>query len=339
MMMQAAAKAVNARKNASPRPAQAFAAAPVGWTQWEGHNPMAQREAISISRMRPGVLAQHEAGAEPSDDDSGNDLAEEEEEEMLDLQFSECKVAYEAANCKRMLMSMCLGLRSDDDKDRSLGDPFQEPYYSIKQRASFLPTSDDLKAEMQRRAKQFGIEAPKSKYYSKKKCTDWLIDHPVIEYNDVAFLQRTEQKIVDDILEEKAEKERMKNDKNEKEAREAWRTNEPFLRMYLCMLHESAIEALLRKDDCMDRETLDARNNQNRPLNWYEIVAKLWNDRSLVLTTEALPDLHSSFAFEIELKREDMPDGDITGDDVKSRFADCRAMLIKASISDALVCL
>ena len=331
MMLQAAAKAVSNKRQAPTAGHQATG--PTGWTQHE-QQPFAQRESIEVARMNPGILAQYEIGAEPSDDDSSShDL--EEQEAMLDLQHSECKEAYEAANCKRMLMSMCLGLRSDDSEERALGDPFQEPYYSIKQRASFLPTSDDLKAEMQRRAKQFGIDTPKSKYYSKKKCTDWLIAHPILEFNDIEFLKKTEQKIVDDILAEKAEKERMKNEKNEKEAREAWRTMEPYLRMHLCMVHESAIPELLKKDDVMDRPTLDARNNENRPLNWYEIVAKLWNDPTLVLTTEALPDLHDSFAYEIELKHEDMPGGNITADDVKSRFADCRAMLIKAS-TDAL---
>jgi len=205
MMLQAAAKAVSNKRQAPAAGHQA--AGSTGWTQCE-QQPFAQRESIEVARMNPGILAQCEIGAEPSDDDcSSHDL--EEQEAMLDLQHSECKEA------------------------------------------------------------------------------------------------------------------------------QAWRTMEPCLRMHLCMVHESAIPELLKKDGVMDRPTLDARNNENRPLNWHETVAKLWNDPTLVLTTEALPDLHDSFACEIELKHEDMPGGNITADDVKSRFADCRAMLIKAS-TDAL---
>jgi hypothetical protein len=81
-------------------------------------------------------------------------------------------------------------------------------------------------------------------------------------------------------------------------------------------------------NNTMTRPELDARNSTQRPENLYEIVARLFNDRSSIYITEQVPDLHHCFAYPISLSFSDMP-GEVTPEEVKKRFADARAKLIK----------
>ncbi|CAB9517520.1 expressed unknown protein [Seminavis robusta] len=77
-----------------------------------------------------------------------------------------------------------------------------------------------------------------------------------------------------------------------------------------------------------DREELDARNSEDRPETVYESVARLFNDNEHEVFSRCLPDLHFSFAEVLDCSFEHMP-GAITPDEVKRRWGDCRAKLIK----------
>ena len=79
----------------------------------------------------------------------------------------------------------------------------------------------------------------------------------------------------------------------------------------------------------MSREELDARNNEERPETFEEVVAKLYNDPENIYYTELLPDLHFVYAEVIELDFNDMPGGKISAEDVKKKIAECRAKLIQ----------
>jgi hypothetical protein len=78
----------------------------------------------------------------------------------------------------------------------------------------------------------------------------------------------------------------------------------------------------------MDRQVLDARNSSARPETFFEAVARVFNDECNLFISEMLPDLHYSFARSITLDFDDMP-GEVTPEEVKKRFADARAKLIK----------
>jgi hypothetical protein len=93
--------------------------------------------------------------------------------------------------------------------------------------------------------------------------------------------------------------------------------------------HEEVQPLLMSMNEVMDRPTLDARNSNARPETFFEAVARIFNNECIFFTTEILPDLHYSFAHPILLEFDDMPAGLITAEEVKKRFTDARAKLIK----------
>lgn len=144
--------------------------------------------------------------------------------------------------------------------------------------------------------------------------------------HDVEFLIATEAKIREEIINDLKECESM--DQEKKTSSDNWCDMHPFLRLHCCMTDDRAREALLVKDDGWDHSELDARNHEDRPKTWCEVVAELCNDLVNVHWTEMLPELHEKFCVSIELKFEDMPGGEISADQVKSRCADSRALFI-----------
>ena len=70
---------------------------------------------------------------------------------METIEQPSCKELYEQSNgAKVLLMSMVIGLRSEDDK-RNLGDMTLEPYASSTQKSNFSPKKNDLVNEIKRR--------------------------------------------------------------------------------------------------------------------------------------------------------------------------------------------
>jgi len=107
-----------------------------------------------------------------------------------------------------------------------------------------------------------------------------------------------------------------------------WRGNEPWLRLIMCACDDRAGEALLTKDMLLDQQQLDARNNDDRPQTFDEVVANLFNDNEFEPVTESLPNLSSTFSEPIELPFSLMP-GEVTPEQVKSKLADARCRLMK----------
>jgi hypothetical protein len=77
--------------------------------------------------------------------------------------------------------------------------------------------------------------------------------------------------------------------------------------------------ALINKDRVLDHAALDARNNEQRPKTFKEVVLELFNDLSFAATIEALATLHQDFSEEIDLPFEKMP-GPITPEGVKMKM-------------------
>ena len=88
----------------------------------------------------------------------------------------------------------------------------------------------------------------------------------------------------------------------------------------------------MKKDNVLDRAALDARNNVDRPKTVWEEAALLFNDEEVVFHSKSLPELHMFFAESKELRFQDMPGGEITPEQVKSRHAQSRAELIPVSL-------
>jgi hypothetical protein len=177
--------------------------------------------------------------------------------------------------------------------------------------------------------KHQNVPKPKNKHWTRTQCTDWMMGHPMKDLPDVAFIRREEGLYYCSLLEAKEEKAR---ETANKIGHAKWNCNEPWLRLYLSICHDSARQALLRKDDVLNRAALDARNSEQRPKTVWEVAAGVYNDPKVVFTTASLPMLHHSFSESLELRFEDMPGGEITPEEVKQRFADARAKVIDVSI-------
>jgi hypothetical protein len=227
------------------------------------------------------------------------------------------------------LMSMCIGLKSSDE--RTLGDACVEPYVSMKHRKKVNPTQKHMSEEILRRAVAIADEdsAPTCKYWTKEKLVLWLNENPVTEPEDVAFLVAEEQKLFDTVqTAAKSVSATVVSETSTGLRAASWVTNEPYLRLYHSIFHEEVQPLLMSMNDVMDRSMLDARNSSARPETFFEAVARIFNDECVFFTTEILPDLHYSFAHPILLDLDDMP-GTVTPEEVKKRFADARAKLIK----------
>ena len=109
----------------------------------------------------------------------------------------------EKNNCKKVLMAMLIGLKSDDG--RKLGDVMEEPYSGFGQKTKFQPSSVEVKGEVKRRARQLGIKEPKPAYWAKTKCVRWLLDNPIKNKTDVAWLKMVEKEMYNALLAEAEE--------------------------------------------------------------------------------------------------------------------------------------
>ncbi|CAB9521959.1 hypothetical protein SEMRO_1254_G256390.1 [Seminavis robusta] len=219
------------------------------------------------------------------------------------------------------LMGMGIGLKTGDL--REVGNVDIEPYCSMKLKKKVTPTQRHMVEEIRRRCILEGEEEPKCKCWEKKKCIQWLQQHPITDTQDIAFVIKEEKKLFDLVTKALLEK---PTDKKEKSA--PWIHAEPYIRLIECMVHDSIRDKFLDMQKIGDRDELDARNSENRPENIFEACARLFNDADHDVYSRCLPELHFTFADILDCSFENMP-GRITPDEVKRRWGDCRAKLIK----------
>ncbi|CAB9522913.1 expressed unknown protein [Seminavis robusta] len=225
------------------------------------------------------------------------------------------------------LLAMCIGLKTFDL--REAGNVEVEPYCSMKLKKKVVPTQKHFCEEIRRRCILEGIiPGPKCGNWERKKCLGWLQAHPLQNSNDRAFVIQEEMKLFDLVMRAHCREAQEEKSENKKEKASPWVTTEPYVRLIECMLDDSIREKFLEMHRLGDREELDARNSEDRPETVYESCARLFNDNDHEVFSRCLPDLHFSFAEVLDCSFEHMP-GAITPDEVKRRWGDCRAKLIK----------
>jgi len=240
------------------------------------------------------------------------------------------KAFIESGNNPRILMRMCMGLKDKEGVRELANFDGEDPVYgSLPDKASCNPTVPMLKVEARRRAAMYKM-AIKASTVSRPALVEFLKDNPIANCLDEDWLRNEEAKIYDiasRALEEQNElaAARLKNSN--------WNVPQPWLRLYLCVCHDRARQALMNKDRTKDRDELDcgAGHSEERPLTLEEVVAELYNDDSVVLTTESLPGLHQLFAEPMVLKFSEMPGGEMTAEDVKARMGDARGKVVQVS--------
>ena len=255
---------------------------------------------------------------DPHDDDDSSDDEREYEDVMIALKGA-CQLLYEKnGNSVQLLLAMALGLQQEDERYCAMVE--EEPYKSVKNPRSVQPTKAQLHDEVSRRLLARN-KTLKKNVMKKPEYTAWLRANPEHSAPCVNWLLREEMLFHNSLVQGEEEK-------TDAKAGTQWNTMYPFLRLYLSMCTDRARRALRTKDDPMDRQSMEGRKNDDRPMTFYEVVAEDFNNGKIVFTTESLPELSYVFAQPISLYFHDMPGGAITADDVKSRFSACRANLI-----------
>ena len=244
---------------------------------------------------------------------------------------SDCERVIEAIKARGVchiphLLAMGIGLfESDVPGSRPLADTDTDTDGVWKHLPkTSLPKVPDLKLEMKRRAKRLGLKKLRKNTAPRADCIAWLKQNPVTETLDVQYVRKLEKELWEMCVAASIE---FQTQQKEKLSTSNWNTSHPWLRLYGCMTHDEAFESLRNHDRVMDRDELDARNNENRPETLWEVVTRLYNDNEVVITTPALPDLHADFATVLELKYEDMPGGQITVEEAKRRGTEAKAKL------------
>ncbi|CAB9501760.1 unknown protein [Seminavis robusta] len=220
------------------------------------------------------------------------------------------------------LMAMAIGLTTKEG--RQLGNTDEEPYASMKFRKKVVPTSALLIQEIKRRCMAANTKQPACKNWDKKKLVKWMQLYPLTEERDVKYVIEQEQKLFD--LSTRMNEERASEKKQGGHG--AWAYPEPWIRVYECILSEEVRDLFVKSTQVHSRDELDARNSSERPETIWEAAARLYNDSDNVVLSSSLPDLHSAFAEVLDCSFEKMP-GLITPDEIKRRFGDSRARLIK----------
>jgi hypothetical protein len=211
---------------------------------------------------------------------------------------------------------MCLGL--------GIGLVEEEPYTSARQKRMFSPTVPSMLEEIQRRCTFLDLaKQPKPKNWKKPAMIAWLERFPIKNASCVSYIKTEELQLRNALVEAR------KEDEPATGPALAWRTDEPWLRLYHCLIEDIVKKAFVSRNQLMERLELDAgKNHPKRPKPWSVELAKKFNSSSFVVRTMPLPDLHHCFVESLTIKLEDCP-GEITAEEVERRVAESQTTLKK----------
>jgi hypothetical protein len=245
-----------------------------------------------------------------------------------------CETLYIATgNSQPVLLAMVQGIVCRP------GDPYSGVYvfdvetddllkaFPQAQKKLYYPIVNHLKDEAARRAKVFNIK-PLKKSANKPELMQWLKDHPVSNSLDENFLRFEAGKtyrMIQRLAEEAQALELVR------QASRSWTDHFPWMRFYHCIADDDVIVSLVRNMNVLTRAELDARNSEEKPPEYWVLIAEKFNDPNTVYVSYAVPELHSTFGQPITLTFENMPGGAITPDECKIRYGDARAKLISVS--------
>jgi hypothetical protein len=221
-------------------------------------------------------------------------------------------------NSKNWLLAMGIGVTGVNV------DTNTSPYAASKKKKTFVPTSKEMQGEVIRRAVSLGLPTPRPRGWNFRKCYDWLSNNKVTDEADILFLKKEIGEFTK--LLEIDNNERCIEDEANKVS-EAWFGPEPYLRLYHVMLDDNVREAFTKVHNVMSRSELDARNSSEKPKDFYELAADLYNDPDFNPVTSVYKDLHTDFSVSIELLYKNAP-CPVTPSKIKEKLADVRAKLV-----------
>eukprot|EP00797_Seminavis_robusta_P029998 Sro616_g175940.1 n/a (370) ;mRNA; r:22705-23814 len=182
--------------------------------------------------------------------------------------------------------------------------------------------------EVIRRFHDLGLKKiPKPKNWKAQALKKWLIDNPIADETDIAWLMKQEEALFNAVKNQMNESDKQK-EADAKTTNSPWKKKDDYLRMYIAAMHDKVRTALLKSGFTLTRMELDARNNEARPDLFFAALTDLYNDDDFIAKVEALPDLHEDFQLEYEINTLDVP-APASEDHIKRKWNDCKAKLAK----------
>jgi len=242
--------------------------------------------------------------------------------------ISLCEILFlNNGNSMKMIMAMAKGLKGDNGI--MLVRLNEEPYKSSKQRASFLPKKNDYQQEVMRRVSLFNLKEARCNAWTISALSDYLNNHPIVEAADVAFLAKTLKHFENLLTQASVERDTLVSNRQSTGVTSHWKPV-THMRLFHAMTEDSVRETFLHRHDIGDRTVLDGRNSEERPPTYEEAVAAQFNDITYCPLSLSIPHLHDDFAESLQLHFDDAI-GEITPDQIKSRFADVKAKAVLVS--------
>ena len=137
-----------------------------------------------------------------------------------------------------ILLTMCIGCKKEDPSFPNLEEEFFKEY---KNRHKILPTATTMRQEVIRRSKILGNKkSARPAGWNKGKCLEYLKKTHTFTVADVNFLIEKENEM--HLLLRNAKEE---EDEIIPKGKDIWRGELPFLRLYMCVVHDSVRPAYL----------------------------------------------------------------------------------------------
>jgi len=174
---------------------------------------------------------------------------------------------------------------------------------------------DNLRKEIVRRG-TFLDKPPRPKAWKKTECIHWLLGN-CANGDDLTYAQ---EMIHAYIHKYKDSIKRLDDSLNLNEIK--------LYRLYEAFFLEEHMDAFYKRNDSMNRAQLDARNSEQMPLSYYEMVSVKYNTEDWVPMSRTYPDFHYYYRNSYPLPLGDDP---ITPEFAKRQMNKAREALLVVS--------
>ena len=148
-----------------------------------------------------------------------------------------------------------------------------------------------------------------------------------VDHCDIKFLEKEVGKIENILVDKIAAQEK------EKELKELanpfWAGKHCWLMLFEAMVSDRCRERYLQSGKWGDRREIDGRNSDQKPPEWYDEVASVYNDPNFEPITTAYPELHEDFKDCILLSRDEHHIPQADGAKIKAQLMTVRGQMMK----------
>ena len=210
----------------------------------------------------------------------------------------------------KALIALCHGVKNEVGV--LLLDMETEPWATVA--SSLRAKGSDYRSEISRRwannnpGKIRGMPRPKN--WSNAAMLSWLEANPIIDANEIAYLESKVKENRIELVEAAAAEATLTGTAVNEDGTskgKAWTGPGPFLRMLYTIVsnaNEKIKDAFLHRNDLADdRLALDGRNHAENETCW-DMIAEEWNDPFFNPPGESLPQVHAQFRNPIDMSWE-----------------------------------